>query len=654
MSVGIRWPWIAAIAGLAAALTALFGTPLGLPPMDAGDFATASVVLGIPHSPGFPVQTMLGHAATLVPLGSFAWRISMLSALATGGIVAALVALVAQWSRTIWTPVAVGAAALAATAHMAPLALAARMPEVYALAQLLVLTTALLSLHWGRARSERTWLLAVPISLLAVLQHPMAAVPVVVMAAVALRRRPSGAGAVATPLIALVAAAVLAYLPMAASSAPRHAWGSADSFPGFWALVSAENIRTAFAAEQDGNWTASMEYLRQWVEQFEQSSPVSPLLLAVVGMMAALLLFAARRDRRVLLGAGVLAALVVADLWWAIRVNPMGIRDAQVGGLAALVLYAFPTAFVVELATHQRSTWVVPVVGAGLSIGVMMGLSASPMLDEFDSGSPFEDAVAAVHATAPVGFAATWLSDDMTAAATWRQIALDERPDGSSFGRWLFDSPDSLAGYLAVREEPAWAATLDRTQAEPAQSPMLSFLLANLQQRALFWEVAGSTTDLPPLPDLVWAQAWPAARPGLDYHQVAAAWRYDHGPDPSLAQQARAPSSYFYRRWLASQWAVQGVRLAQTGEFARAVPFFERSTELAPESSAWANNLAFALASSGQVERALVVANAAWQSDRLSQPAWRNIQLYANHLGIAIDPAVADWGAAMEWEPPLR
>ena len=47
---------------------------------DAGDLAAAAYVWGIPHSPGYPLYTLLGAlVAHLVPVGTVAWRIGLLS-----------------------------------------------------------------------------------------------------------------------------------------------------------------------------------------------------------------------------------------------------------------------------------------------------------------------------------------------------------------------------------------------------------------------------------------------------------------------------------------------------------------------------------------------------------------------------------------------
>src|SRR5687767_15331930 len=77
-----RPPW------LAAAITAgvvWLGYMVTLAPTvtfwDAGEFIAAAKVLGIPHPPGTPLFVLIAHAwGTLVPIGEFAWRTNMLSA----------------------------------------------------------------------------------------------------------------------------------------------------------------------------------------------------------------------------------------------------------------------------------------------------------------------------------------------------------------------------------------------------------------------------------------------------------------------------------------------------------------------------------------------------------------------------------------------
>ena len=77
--------WRFALALFAVALAILVAT---LAPSvtlwDAGEFLAASKILGVPHPPGTPLWVMLAHTwATLLHFGSWAWRVNMLTAVAS-------------------------------------------------------------------------------------------------------------------------------------------------------------------------------------------------------------------------------------------------------------------------------------------------------------------------------------------------------------------------------------------------------------------------------------------------------------------------------------------------------------------------------------------------------------------------------------------
>ena len=78
-----RIPWRAAAV---VALVVLAGYAATLAPTvtfwDAGEFIAAARVLGIPHPPGTPLFVMIAHVwARLVPVGEYAARTNLLSAL---------------------------------------------------------------------------------------------------------------------------------------------------------------------------------------------------------------------------------------------------------------------------------------------------------------------------------------------------------------------------------------------------------------------------------------------------------------------------------------------------------------------------------------------------------------------------------------------
>src|SRR5919109_2322646 len=77
-----RADWLQALA-VALALFALYAAsaPRTVALEDDGLFILASYYLGIAHPPGYPLFTLLGKLATLVPIGSVAYRVHLLSAL---------------------------------------------------------------------------------------------------------------------------------------------------------------------------------------------------------------------------------------------------------------------------------------------------------------------------------------------------------------------------------------------------------------------------------------------------------------------------------------------------------------------------------------------------------------------------------------------
>ena len=47
---------------------------------DSGEFCAASVILGLPHSPGYPLYCLLGKIFTLIiPFGNLAYRVNLIS-----------------------------------------------------------------------------------------------------------------------------------------------------------------------------------------------------------------------------------------------------------------------------------------------------------------------------------------------------------------------------------------------------------------------------------------------------------------------------------------------------------------------------------------------------------------------------------------------
>jgi hypothetical protein len=83
---GVEWLWDASLLAIALALYVTTLAPSVLPG-DSGEFQFAVPTLGIPHPTGYPLYLVLGKLLSLVPVGSIAYRLNLLSAIAASGAV---------------------------------------------------------------------------------------------------------------------------------------------------------------------------------------------------------------------------------------------------------------------------------------------------------------------------------------------------------------------------------------------------------------------------------------------------------------------------------------------------------------------------------------------------------------------------------------
>jgi hypothetical protein len=160
-------PFLAAVAAGAVALSVYLATvnPT-LPPGDSGDLITAASTFGIAHPPGYPLFAMLGHLFSLLPFGSPAWRVNLMSAVldaAAVGVIALIIyrVVIAGTSRRQEHVVPAVAAAMAGFAGALFLAFGggfwsySLVAEVFALNNLLAAALLLLAFTWYRDPRRR-------------------------------------------------------------------------------------------------------------------------------------------------------------------------------------------------------------------------------------------------------------------------------------------------------------------------------------------------------------------------------------------------------------------------------------------------------------------------------------------------------------------
>ncbi len=146
-----------ALAGLVWLGSVWLGAP-ALTWLDSSELTAAGVVLGVPHAPGHPLYVLLAHLASLIPVGTAAFRVALLSGLFAAAAAWFTADLVDElsWdkgSRTNRT-VAGLSVALILCASTAIWQQAVR-AEVYTLHLALMLWATRDALRWRRDTSER-------------------------------------------------------------------------------------------------------------------------------------------------------------------------------------------------------------------------------------------------------------------------------------------------------------------------------------------------------------------------------------------------------------------------------------------------------------------------------------------------------------------
>ena len=152
---------------------------------DAGEFLAASKTLGIPHQPGTPVWVFVSNVwGTLFPIGSYAFRINLMTAVFSAAAAALLFSVVFKIltgrtgeSDRRWAAIA-GAAAATVSAFTFTMWQNSTESEVYAIAVFGIALSAWVTLRWrecrGTPRAPRFLLLTVYLAAFSVGNHLLA------------------------------------------------------------------------------------------------------------------------------------------------------------------------------------------------------------------------------------------------------------------------------------------------------------------------------------------------------------------------------------------------------------------------------------------------------------------------------------------------
>ena len=247
----MRWPirFETLLAGAAFALFALSAGP-SFYWLDSAEFVAAAWGLGVAHPPGHSLHSLLAKALTLVPLGTIAFRVTLLSAICSafacwliGRIVALVLPGLSQTQCGIASLSARGTAMVAAATSLAIWFQAVR-SEVYALNLAITCGAIYLALRWEQSQDQRQLLYAALLLGLGLCNHHLLVIlacPALLLFVLSKLPRTNWRRClVGLCLCGLLGLTLLCYLPLRARQSPRVNWGSPSTWQRFGWVVSAK------------------------------------------------------------------------------------------------------------------------------------------------------------------------------------------------------------------------------------------------------------------------------------------------------------------------------------------------------------------------------------------------------------------------------
>ncbi len=309
-----------------------------LPGVSFGDWADAQLNpyrLGIMHPTGYPLFVLLGKVFTLVPAGSVAWRMNLLSAMAAAAVAGVAVLIMVRLGIR---PVIAAAAGLA-LALTGTLWQEATLSEMNTLHLLLVALLLHRALVWRESRRPRDLLIGAFLGGLCVSNHGLAitVVPIVVLFVLVDARREltrtpwllvRSGGAFVLGLVPYL------YVPLRASFGPADVYAPFLTWDGFFAHVSGAQFRSAMHFLSPDSIGAAAAAMPQVVDHLLSLSNV------------------------VFVGAGVIgiAILLVRDRWFGLLLAVLGVINVY-----------FYANYMGDLSHYLLTTWLILAIGLGLA-----------------------------------------------------------------------------------------------------------------------------------------------------------------------------------------------------------------------------------------------------------------------------------------------
>ncbi len=584
---------------------------------DSGELGSASFVLGVPHPTGFPLDMLVLRLGALLPLGSVAWRQNSMAALISaaflallGHITAMIAARCSGPGRNCLFGAVLAVAGLGTWMTFINTALSV---EVYPMALLLIALAGFGALNRGALKS-----IVFLTTGLACGSHIIAGLMIAPILLAVVFSTPStqrGKMLIARIPLVLVGALIVIYLPLASLRNPPVDWGNPESLSALFQHLTAQRIRNAYRGEMFASGgLAAIDFAKQLLEQWW----LFPF--ALYGIYLGL-----RRQRAIFT---TLMVIIVADLTYCIWINPMGIRDRQVGhatgAVAALLAGVGFASMVSQSAISRIWRYAVTCLLALLCSWSILNAPKEFFKDRytpselFGSGGPLN--------ALPPKAILLCSSDNFCAASMFASTVEAVRPDLIivpaqhlwDFGilQRLSDLP-STRTFLSADPVPGYARR--RTQQR-----IIRAISTDSVVRPLFWESKLPLTDagyrgriaVSPVIPFIWIPA---------NDRIAIDNRNPVGSLDAL-RWARLPNGRVTSKLAQNAWSRiysrLGRALLESGQFDDAMTSMVRSVDIAPHRArAWVN-LAVALFDTGRGRAADEALRRAIAVDPLDATSW--------------------------------
>lgn len=636
--------WALAIGVAAAGVLAWLAAP-GLYTKDAGELATAVHVLGVPHPTGFPLFCLFGKAFDLLPMGSVFFRINLLSAVAMGVAAGAAFLMVRRIEPgTARDP---GSMVFLVAALLAPLGflsshtvwLHGTTTEVYGLSVAGLALTLLAWLSAWRLGDARIALVAAFMTGLGFGGHVTWPVlgsmagAVVLISGIAGRR---WSLLLAVPLVAasLLGLLVVLYLPIAALRDPVMNWGDPSTPASLWTHLSGERIRRSFEGTIGAmRWAAFQAHLELAIRVlWEGTGTLWPL----AGAGLVLLVLGGGR-----VAAAVLGGILLADIVFAARINPMGVRDLQTMTSATLVLSVLAASGIAGLVRLAGSRKIL--VGIILCTGLLaVGIQASlaPADRDMRMVHAPQDVSRELLGRMPIGAALLTTTDHLSATIIALQAVEGARPDILALvrqhigdTRYVKDRLDRHGGLNG--EEAFRRALADMPFEGGGETPEQAVLriVALLGERGpVFVEPGESRTDAP---------LRSRFEPGFPVFRVAEAESGDGVAaaveSARLAKTHLPGSDRWTRAWLAGKIDSLGTLLVMRGLAEPGRVLIADAVRTAPDEPRLLYNLAVMMMGEGLDRDAAALLRRAVLVDPAYGRAWRMLARAAASAGLTAE-----------------